>query len=209
MLSLWADAARFGERYLAMLQEYVEVFFAEEERRLRPYLEAALAQAQAAYNEREWPDFLAEILGGMPVDGFPETVTEIVFAPSYWVTPYAFRLQATETRMIITFRARPPGASLIPGEVVPDMLLAALKALADGTRLRILQQLTASPATPTQLARRLRLRPATIGHHIKQLQLAGLVRVNAREGKEVWYASRHADVELLFANTIKFLTQET
>jgi DNA-binding transcriptional ArsR family regulator len=208
MLDLWARADEFGNQYLAMLQEYYDVFFAEEERRLQPALEIALEKAQSAYQELAWEQFLAEVVGGVSPDEFPAGVTDLTLVPSYWVTPYAFRLHASPTHFIIAFSGRPPGASLVPGEEVSDMLISALKAIADPTRLRILQYLAESPATPTQLARRLRLRTSTIGHHLKQLQLVGLVRVNQRQGKEIHYVARIEDVDALQTTVRQFVNKD-
>jgi len=55
-----------------------------------------------------------------------------------------------------------------------------LKVLADSRRLEILRLLMASPATVTQLARRLEQSPAWIRHHVVKLRSAGLVEVDER-----------------------------
>jgi len=54
----------------------------------------------------------------------------------------------------------------------------AIKVLADPRRLEILRHLMASPATLTQLGRRLRRSPAWIRHHIAALEHAGLVQLH-------------------------------
>jgi DNA-binding transcriptional ArsR family regulator len=87
-------------------------------------------------------------------------------------------------REILLFGARPPDASLVPGEIVPDALLRTLKALSDPSRLRILHYLAREPLTPAQLARRLRLRSPTVIHHLKVLRLAGLVQLSLGEDKQ-------------------------
>jgi DNA-binding transcriptional ArsR family regulator len=112
-------------------------------------------------------------------------------------------------RRIFLFGARPPDASLIPGEVVPDALLRALKALSDPTRLRILHYLTEEPLAPAQLARRLRLRAPTVTHHIRTLRLAGLVQLTLGEGKETkQYAARSEAVAAAFASLKGFLEKD-
>lgn len=50
-----------------------------------------------------------------------------------------------------------------------------IKLLADSRRMEILRLLMASPATLTQLARRLRQSPAWVRHHLKALEAASLV----------------------------------
>ena len=60
---------------------------------------------------------------------------------------------------------------------------ALFKALADGTRLRILRALAEREAYVELLAERLKLSPATVSFHMKKLAGAGLVRAR----KEQYY----------------------
>ena len=46
ILNAWAQAEEFGKKYFEALQTYQEVFFAEEEKRIRPALKDALVRAQ-------------------------------------------------------------------------------------------------------------------------------------------------------------------
>ena len=109
-------------------------------------------------------------------------------------------------REILLFGARPPDASLVPGEVVPDALLRTLKALSDPSRLRILHYLAREPLTPTQLARRLRLRSPTVIHHLRTLRLAGLVQLTLGEDKqERPYATRPGAVRAAYDSLQGFL----
>jgi DNA-binding transcriptional ArsR family regulator len=190
ILGWWSRAEEFGERYLEALRAYQEVFFAEEERRIRPALQEALSRAQELAGRMALPDLLEELSQGLRFDE-PYQVTELALAPSYWSTPLMFLGKASAECAIFLFGARPPDASLIPGEAVPDALLRVLKALSDPTRLRILHYLTEEPLAPAPLARRLRLRTPTVMHHLKTLRLAGLVQVTLGEGKETkHYAAR-------------------
>ena len=96
--------------------------------------------------------------------------------------------------MELFFGARPADASLVPGDVVPDALFQALKAMADPTRLRILRYLSAEPLTPAELSRRLRLRAPTVIHHLHALRLARLVHLelSEQEGSKKYAARREA-----------------
>ena len=207
MLNLWSDAGRFGERYLAMLQEYAEVFFFAEERRIRPVLERALDHAQTRLANDDPLTGLNGLTGGLAEQMVSSEIRMITLQPSYWVTPYAFFLKAAADHLLVSFRGRPAGASLIPGEAVADTLIAGLKALADPTRLRILQILISAPATPGQISRTLRLRSATIAHHIKQLQIVGLVSIYQRSGQQVLYTAAGADLDELLHATRTFANQ--
>lgn len=54
-------------------------------------------------------------------------------------------------------------------------LLTIFKALADGSRLKIIGLLADQPYTVEQLASMLNLRPSTVSHHLSKLSEAGLV----------------------------------
>lgn len=207
VLGWWVRAEEFGERYLEALRAYQEVFFAEEERRIRPALQGALAQAQELAERLALPDLLEELSQGLRFAEPPE-VAELVLAPSYWCTPLVYFGKVSAEREIWLFGARPPDASLVPGEVVPDALLRTLKALSDSTRLRILHYLAKEPLTPAQLSRRLRLRAPTVTHHLKALRLAGLVQltIGIKEGKKTkHYAARPEAVAAAFTSLKGFL----
>jgi DNA-binding transcriptional ArsR family regulator len=183
ILDSWARAEELGGGYLEALRSYHEVFFAEEERRIRPALREALAQAQEMAGRLELPDLLEELSQGVRLDTMPFE-QGLVLAPSYWSTPLIFFGMLRGEAQILMFGARPADASLVPGEVVPELLLRRLKALSDPTRLRILYYLAQEPLSQADLARRLRLRAPTVTHHLQSLRLAGLVQVMFSEKKE-------------------------
>jgi DNA-binding transcriptional ArsR family regulator len=183
ILDWWTGAEEVGERYLGALRAYHEVFFAEEERRIRPALQKALARAQERAERMPLLDLLEELSQGLRFDE-RSTAPELVLAPTFWSTPLMFFGMVSPEREMLLFGARSPEDSLVPGELVPDALLRSLKALSDPTRLRILYYLTLEPRTPAQLARQLRLRAPTVIHHLKALRLAGLVQLRLGEDKQ-------------------------
>lgn len=65
-----------------------------------------------------------------------------------------------------------------------DQFLAVSKALADPKRFEILQKLGAAAEAPTcsSMCEWVGLAPATISHHLKELEAAGLIRLE-RDGK--------------------------
>jgi ArsR family transcriptional regulator len=87
----------------------------------------------------------------------------------------------------------------------PRQVELITKALADPKRFEMLQQIAASKDAPTCSCLRdaVALSPATISHHLKELEAAGLIHVE-REGKfarltlrrDVWnaYVKRLADL---------------
>jgi DNA-binding transcriptional ArsR family regulator len=203
-LDLWANPAETADALLSAYECYQEVFFAEEEGRIRPALEAGLARAKMlAGRTRQWDTLLEELSQGVRVAKDWENKT-LILAPSYWGTPLALMADFAPDKLLFLFGARPADESLIPGEVVPDALYQALKALADPTRLRILRYLSEEPLTPAELARRLRLRSPTVIHHLDALRLARLVIVTLEhEGKR--YAVRPDAVAAVFDWLTQFL----
>jgi len=106
---------------------------------------------------------------------------------------------------MMCFGARPANASLVPGKIVPEDLLRALKALADPTRLKIVRYLAGEDLTPADLARKLRLRAPTVVHHLNELRLAGLVHITIQEGGKKRYTSRQEALGNFYHNLQDFI----
>jgi ArsR family transcriptional regulator len=73
-------------------------------------------------------------------------------------------------------------------ELTEDQLALIARALADPNRYEILKKLSAQPcATPcTAMRDCMDISPATLSHHMKELETAGLVR-SEKDGKFVHY----------------------
>lgn len=204
-LNWWSHPEEFGERYLAALQAYIAGFFAEEERRIQPYLQQALTRGQELAAQLDFSELFIELSQGVKIAALEEADL-VTFVPSYWTTPLVMFDCVIKNKWVVLYGARPADVALVPGEVVPDALLRALKALSDPTRLLILRYLSDMPQTPSQLARRLRLRPPTVIHHLNALRLAGLVYVTLEEQEEKRYTVRGSAVADTFEVLSKFLS---
>ena len=207
VLEWWSRSHEFGERYLEALRTYYEAFFAEEEMRIRPALKRALARAQELATELELSALLEELSQGLRLAELPQ-VSELVLAPSFWSTPLLVFASVNAECELILYGARPPDASLVPGEVVPDALMRALKALGHPTRLRILRYLAEGPQSPTQLSQRLRLRAPTVVHHLDTLRMAELVHLTLGAEDRRRYAARPEAVKATFAALEAFLEND-
>jgi DNA-binding transcriptional ArsR family regulator len=184
----WANAPSFSQAYLLALKSYCAHFFFEEEEHNRPALENALQYARQEASALPLPALLETLSRGVRFDSYMD-LPEITLVPSYWASPLVFYARVSPQRLLLVFGARQEQTQL-PGDVVSPGLISSLKALADPTRLRILRYLGEQPLTPTDLARRLRLRPPTISHHLTILRLAGLVQVILQPEGERCYAPR-------------------
>ena len=204
ILEWWSRPDEFGERYLAALQSYQAVFFYEEERRIRPVLEAAREEAQKRVENLDFPQLVEVLSQGALITALSDAA-RVVLAPSYWTTPLVVYGRISPDSMLMLFGGRPADMPLVPGELVPDALLLALKALSDPTRLRILRYLADEPQTPSQLSRRLRLRTPTMTHHLNALRLAGMVHLVVEAEGERRYTVRSEALADTFAALKHFL----
>ncbi|MCA9934044.1 MAG: helix-turn-helix domain-containing protein [Anaerolineales bacterium] len=210
-LTIWADPVAFGEQYLAALETYYKVFFQEDEARIRPALEETAVAAKQFAANLPLPDLLEELSQGLAYEDTDlSKVKRLHMIPSFWTTPLSLFMplnDSNEEEWIFLFGGRPANVSLVPGEVVPELMYNTLKALADPTRLRILRYLSAEPLTPAELARRLRLRPPTVIHHLDALRLARLVQLRLGvEGRR--YAARREAVKLACEMLEAYLNEE-
>lgn len=212
ILNAWAQADETGQAYLAALQVYQDVFFAEEERRIWPALEKAFKRAHRQARKLDIESLLEELSQGVRFEPpLYDPEHDLVLVPSFWSTPLVIYEKLPDDRWIFVYGARTDEASLVPGDLVPDTLLQSLKALADPTRLRILRYLVDQPMTPTLLARKLRLRAPTVVHHLGELRLAGLVQLTVEAtGKksERRYAARVEMLPKIIEALQNFLSQK-
>ncbi len=170
---------------------------------------SALEEGQAVAAETaDFDKLIEELSGGVRIDsGQVVHHDNIVLAPSFWCSPFLVRSDISAEIGVYMFGARSDTTSLVPGEVVPDTLFRTLKALADPTRLKILKYLSVEPHTPTELAKKLRLRPPTVIHHLRTLRLAQLVYVSiSADGKR--YAARTEAIESGTSLLLNFLSPD-
>ncbi len=200
----WSDRKAFGEIYLEALKAYAKNFFEEEEPRILPAQTEALETAKAMAEQKDLISLVEELSEGVRLDWVSE-VSQVVMAPSFWASPFVIFNRIDDSTGVIVFGARPKGTTLVPGELVPEDLLNALKSLADPTRLRILRYLQDDPATTNDLAKFLRLRPPTMNHHLHILRLAGLVQVTISPSAERQYTIRKEGLDLTITALREFL----
>lgn len=205
MFEAWSDRAAFGEALTEALEAYVNNFFKEEEARIVPAQGQALKDVQDRLENEDLLTLLEEVTSGVRMD-WVTGVEKLILTPSFWGAPFVFFDSQDQETGIILFGARPKGTALVPGELVPEDLINALKAMADPTRLRILRYLQEAPRTPSELAKILRLRPPTVIHHLNNLRLAGLVLVTVSPKAERRYAIRSEGLENTIANFQDFLS---
>jgi len=205
-LNWWTNPEEFGRRYTSIIAEYYESFYREEERRIEGELQRGYERARKLEGELDFASLLEELTAGLDPRKFV-SLESLILIPSFWASPVVFYGPMASGQGIMVFGARPKDAALVPGEPVPDNLSVPLKTLSDNTRLRILKLLREEPLTAAQMAKRLRLRPPTISHHLKSLRLAGLVNIS-RSDDDIRYSTRVARVLELCEDIRQFLMIE-
>ncbi|MBM3150677.1 MAG: winged helix-turn-helix transcriptional regulator [Chloroflexi bacterium] len=207
LLKAWADAETSGGLLLDALQEYYAVFFAEEEQRLIPDLGEGLARAREMGSRMALPELVEELSRGVQIESL-DGLDEITLAPSFWISPLVYLSRPSAGKAVLVYGVRPEVREVAPGAAAAPPLVGALKALADPTRLGILRHLNETPLTPAELARRLRLRPPTVVHHLRLLRLAGLVQVRVGGNNERRYAPRLDNLDEVFSNLKDHLARQ-
>ena len=205
-LNWWVRPDDFGNLLLSGLQAYHQAFFEQEEKRVGPVLELGLEHAKQLAGQLSIPDLITELSQGVRYT--EEFGKELILIPTYWMTPLVHLGIINKEQKMFMFGARPATMSAIPGELVPDGLLIALKALADPTRLKILCYLNQEELTPSELSRRLNLRAPTVTHHLKELRLAGLVNLTLH-GQEKLYRARLEALDAMQRDLKEFLKTTT
>jgi len=201
-LNWWVRPDDFGTMLYSGLQAYYQAFFEQEEQRVGPVLQGGLEHAKELSTRLSISDLIAELSQGVRYT--EELGKELIIVPMYWMTPLIHLDSIGPDQKLFLFGARPSTMSAIPGELVPDGLLIALKALADPTRLRILRYISQQELTPSELSRRLNLRAPTVTHHLKELRLAGLINLTLR-GQEKFYRARLGALDSIHVDLKAFL----
>lgn len=195
-----------GEGFLSAMQAYYQAFFEEEEKRVEPVLRAGLERAIGLESQLSFEELFLELSQGIQLsEDF--LASKFIIAPAFWTTPLIFFDRIDKDTMLLLFGARPAELSVIPGETVPDALVRSLKALADPTRLKILFYLSKESLTPSEIARKLQLRPPTVTHHLKELRLASLVEFSI-EGENNRYTVRRQALDGIYSQLSSFLENE-
>ncbi len=159
---------------------------AEEWARVRPMIE----ESTAAYQRLEFYNLTAleaiRAVTGRDMTGKMgsklETTDRLLFVPNAHIGPYISKWKQNGT-LIISFGARLPRGVHTPSSALSrSELLVRLNALADDTRLRILELLTQHEELCAQdIIERLGLSQSTISRHLSQLSASGYITERRRE----------------------------
>ncbi len=208
LFDMIADQPGTKQRYIAALEEYYHVYFAEEEQRSAPILAEAQAAGEAESRYRPPLELLEELSHGFTFSATTTTLRRLTIVPSFWTKPWVFQYELSADETLLLYGARPEGARLVPGEEVPDAAIRTLKTLADPTRLRLLRLLAEQPHAPQEMARAIKLSLPTTLHHLHELRLAGLVRLEVGDKGARMYYLRWPEAEAALSAVRGFVKQD-
>ena len=156
----------------------------------------------AAFCDRGFDDAYASFTGQrVPevLDRPPPSITRVAFCPSAYLGEFVSYI-AYEPDLVVFFAApqlieRSPGRRLAPptragdttsGKQSTEELLEAARALADPTRLRMIDVLLEGELYAQEIVGRLGVAQSAVSRHLAQLERAGIVTVDQRRGAKYY-----------------------
>jgi DNA-binding transcriptional ArsR family regulator len=216
VLPLLRNPAELKQRTIDLYSGVWESVYSEVRETELPLLQEA-ARRGGAFTDRGFSEAYAALTGQrVPdvLDSPPPTIRRVVFCPSAHLGQFVSYI-AYEPDLIVYFDARrllercherdETVASLIPAETSPaggTDLLEAARALADPTRLRMLDLLLEGELYAQEIVGRLGVAQSAVSRHLAQLERAGLVTVEGRRGSK-YYAVNPLRLESIAAALIE------
>jgi DNA-binding transcriptional ArsR family regulator len=208
-MALVADPAELKNRTIALFEGVWNTVYRDAREAELPILQEAAHRGEM-FGERGFAEAYASLTGQrVPavLDSPPPSITRVAFCPSAHLGGFVSYI-AYEPDLIVYFAApqlidrcqdrdapssraidleRPPASGLAD-------LLDAARALADPTRLRMLDLLLEGELYAQEIVGRLGVAQSAVSRHLSQLERAGLITVQARRGSK-YYAVNPARFE--------------
>jgi DNA-binding transcriptional ArsR family regulator len=197
---LFDDPRRLINRFTSLLETYWEEAFAAEWERLEPLLAAGVEASGALIARDGLQTFLLSLVPQLRVDSGGRSFgldvphehrvrlgadNPLLLVPSVFVWPHVRVNCDPPWPLAVVYRAPHLVESL--GRATPPQLVQLLKALADPTRLRILELVAKQPRSTQELAPLVGLTDAGASKQLRTLAAAGLLTTK-REGYYVVYS---------------------
>jgi DNA-binding transcriptional ArsR family regulator len=201
VLALLAEPEELKRRTIGMYEDVWEHVY-REAREVQLPAQHEAARRGASYADRGFAEAYASLTGQrLPevLERPPPSITRVAFCPSAHLGGFVSYI-AYEPDLIVYFPAPQlidrcqdrdaasdarPGSSPGSGSGEVDLLDAA-RALADPTRLRMLDLLLEGELYAQEIVGRLGVAQSAVSRHLSQLERAGLVTVQARRGSKYY-----------------------
>jgi len=184
--ALYNDPPRLQATIVDHLRWVWSEFLADEWQRVRPMLEESVA----AFERMDFSNMTAyeairavttrELRGIL--DHHLEIIDTVVFTPSAHIGPYVSRVNLGTTLYVVFGARLPQGVQNMSSALSRSELTIRLNALADDTRLRILELLTRNDELCAQdIIENLNLSQSSISRHLSQLSANGFITERRRD----------------------------
>lgn len=201
---LLANPEEVRRKFLGTLEGYWQQSFSSEMNRLEEVFLESLQDKIGVFRQSGLAELLSSLgLGfkqvGQGIEGeavvgeeiIPihlglEDVQRIIVMPSVFAAPHLFPVYR-EKVLTLRYQCPYPEESQAQPHLDGEKLLQILKALADGTRLRILQMIAKGPKYTGEIAQELGFSEPTVSRHMKLLKSAGLVQIT-RADNFIYYS---------------------
>jgi ArsR family transcriptional regulator len=190
--ALVSDPAALAATVIEHLQWIWREWMSDEWARHAPWLAETVALYQAQhYPAQNGYDAIKTVTGRSVDDQWQHILAHanvLRFIPSPHVGPYLMNINYPPLVRVIFGAQLPPGISSGPAQPIRLDLLVQLRALADDTRLRILELLAGEPELCAQdIVTLLGLSKSNASRHLSQLSAAGYLIEEQRPGKVKCY----------------------
>ena len=187
-LSLLQDLAQVKPRFIAVVERFWRQVYREEWAATLPIMRRSTLYHRRQRYRLNFPDLFTAVTGRLLPKTHADLAPERVrFVPSCYVGPYfTFVRQAEGLTVFYNCRTmhldrRPSGR---PG------LFPMLKALADETRLQIVEMLHGREMYAQQIVERLGISQAAVSRHLRLMVSAGVLRVRREGGAKFYTVNR-------------------
>jgi DNA-binding transcriptional ArsR family regulator len=183
-LDFLKDLKQLKARFLAVVERFWQQVYREEWAATLPVMEQSAAYHRRQRYRLDFPDLFMAVTGRLlPESQTDQSPEQACFVPSCYIGPYfASMRHAGGLTVFYNCRSRPIGRR--PGQ--GPGLFPLLKALADETRLQIMEMLRGQEMYAQQIVDRLGISQAAVSRHLKLMVSAGVLQVRRQGGAKFY-----------------------
>jgi DNA-binding transcriptional ArsR family regulator len=184
-LAFLKDLTQLKLRFVTVVERFWQKVYHKEWTATRPMMEQSVTFHRRQCYRLNFPDLFVAVTGRLLPKAHAElTPGQVRFVPSCYIGPY-FTLMNHAGRLSVFYNCRASPLGQWPG--AGPGLFPLLKALADETRLQIMEMLRGQEMYAQQIVNRLAISQAAVSRHLKLMVHASVLRVR-REGGAKFYS---------------------
>lgn len=200
-LAFLKDLTQLKPRFISIVERFWREVYQREWTATLPLMERSVTYHRRRRYRLNFPDLFMAVTGRLlPASQTDQSPEQVCFVPSCYVGPFFSSMRHSQGIVVFyNCRATPVGRRSGEG----PGLFPLLKALADETRLQIMEMLRGREMYARQIVNRLGISQAAVSRHLKLMVSAGVLRVR-REGGAKFY-SVNAGTLAYLAETLREL----